>query len=296
MKNNNGSFLVSPVSCKTACTQEVIEELQRREQAKEKLQKKKLIKEKAVKWGFSATIIEDEIWPPKKPKNRAKKSTPGLNRTNENIEWAKWSWNPVTGCKHGCKYCYARDIAERFYEEKFEPTFRPERLEAIGNLKEPNGDIGEKSVFVCSMADLFGDWVPQEWIDAVLETIQKAPKWNFLFLTKNPSRLVDIKWPDNAWVGTTVDVQKRVLPAEEAFKEIQAKVKFISCEPLTEPIQFNHLEYFNWLIIGSRSRSKKMPAYLPEPEWVISLWQQCLDAGFGPYFKPNTMDLVKSYP
>ena len=26
-----------------------------------------------------------------------------------NIEWAKWSWNPVSGCKHDCPYCYARD-------------------------------------------------------------------------------------------------------------------------------------------------------------------------------------------
>jgi hypothetical protein len=83
-------------SVKTACTQEVIEELQRREQAKEKPQKTKLIKEKAGKWGFHYRTIENELLPNKKTtKNVAKKSTPGLNRTNDNIEWAKWSWNPV---------------------------------------------------------------------------------------------------------------------------------------------------------------------------------------------------------
>jgi hypothetical protein len=94
--------ILSPV--KTACTQEVIEELQRREQAKEKLQKKKLIKEKADKWGFAFRTIEDEIWPKKKStKNVLKTSIPGLNRTNDNIEWAKWSWNPVTGKASKCR-------------------------------------------------------------------------------------------------------------------------------------------------------------------------------------------------
>jgi hypothetical protein len=33
---------------------------------------------------------------------------------NTSIEWAQWSWNPLTGCKHDCPYCYARDIAKRF--------------------------------------------------------------------------------------------------------------------------------------------------------------------------------------
>ncbi len=49
-----------------------------------------------------------------------------FNRTNENIEWAKWTWNPVVGCKTGCIYCYARDIANRFYGD-FTPRFFQER-------------------------------------------------------------------------------------------------------------------------------------------------------------------------
>jgi hypothetical protein len=49
---------------------------------------------------------------------------------NENIEWALWSWNPVTGCRHNCPYCYARDIANRFYETKFEPALWAGRLGA----------------------------------------------------------------------------------------------------------------------------------------------------------------------
>lgn len=30
------------------------------------------------------------------------------------IEWCDSTWNPVVGCKHGCEYCYAKRIAERF--------------------------------------------------------------------------------------------------------------------------------------------------------------------------------------
>lgn len=33
------------------------------------------------------------------------------------IEWCDSTWNPVTGCLHGCEYCYARQIAERFRGE-----------------------------------------------------------------------------------------------------------------------------------------------------------------------------------
>ena len=49
---------------------------------------------------------------------------------NTDIEWAQFSWNPVTGCLHSCSYCYARDIAyqdrmAKAYPFRFAPTFRP---------------------------------------------------------------------------------------------------------------------------------------------------------------------------
>ena len=88
---------------------------------------------------------------------------PVFNRTNESIEWAVWTWNPVTGCKHGCPYCYARDIARRFYppEIGFNPRFWPERLSAPQNTPVPKStELKDRLVFTCSMADLFGDWCP----------------------------------------------------------------------------------------------------------------------------------------
>jgi protein gp37 len=86
--------------------------------------------------------------------------------------------------------------------------------------------------------------------DAVLEVVRAETQWNYLFLTKSPARLVDIDWPDNAWVGTTVDCQARVKPAVEAFKQIRATVRFLCCEPLREQLDFPTLKCFDWAIIG----------------------------------------------
>jgi len=225
------------------------------------------------------------------------KSVSKFNKVNDNIEWSLWSWNPVTGCKQGCPYCYARDIANRFFPEKFEPTFHPDRLDAPKNTSTQGGEDGNsRNVFVCSMADLFGAWVPQEWIDQVIKSVRDNPQWNFLFLTKNPSRLIDIEWPDNAWVGTTVDIQARVEPAKEAFQHIRATVKFLSCEPLKEMLDFGDMSMFDWLIIGGQSKSSGEPEFQPEWRWVESLISQARSSGLKIYFKPNLTSRPKEYP
>lgn len=132
-----------------------------------------------------------------------------MNKTK--IDWATMSWNPVTGCRHGCPYCYARRTATRFnagledpaplagglhvlpekikatpYPYGFEPTLHRYRLGQPQNTKEP------QTVFVCSMADLFGRWVPTSWIVEVLDACRKAPQHRYLFLTKNPARYLEL--------------------------------------------------------------------------------------------------------
>lgn len=218
----------------------------------------------------------------------------GFNRQDDtdadsmgNIEWARWSWNPVTGCKHNCPYCYARDIAERFYPQKFEPVLHPYRLN-IPAASKPRGDsTAERNVFTCSMADLFGKWVPREWIEAVLRACVNAPEWNFLFLTKFPSRLTEFDFPDNAWVGTSVDCQARVDAAEKAFRKVRAKFKWLSCEPLIEPLKFSSLEMFDWIVIGGASRSTATPEYTPPAEWLGALFMEAARCGLGVYLKTN---------
>ena len=223
-----------------------------------------------------------------------------FNRTNENIEWAKWSWNPYTGCKHNCTYCYARDIATRFYvKDGFKPTYHENRLVAPDNTKisEKEKDIsGIHNVFVCSMADLFGDWVPKEHIQQIIDVVARSKQWNFLFLTKNPKRLTEFIFPDNAWVGTTVDVQQRVKAAEESFKKVKAKIKFVSCEPLREKIIFEDISLFDWLIVGGQSKTSNEPERQPEWCWVESLLNDARKNNVKVYFKPNMRARPQEYP
>lgn len=163
------------------------------------------------------------------------------------IDWCDSTWNPVTGCMHGCEYCYARRIAERFggasethnnetccecqwitegtgsihvlehhiydydygrkapYPFDFDPTFHRYKLDEPQKWKKP------RTIFVCSMADLFGEWVPDEWICEVFEACEAAPQHRFLFLTKNPGRYCHLERAgimpkgDNFWFGATFD-------------------------------------------------------------------------------------------
>jgi len=207
-----------------------------------------------------------------------------------NIEWAQWSWNPVTGCLHDCPYCYARDIAERFYEQKFAPSFWPGRLSAPMNMNVPAGadlDISKKNVFSNSMSDLYGRWVPDAWINAVLETMRGSPEWNFLMLTKFPNKAAEFKYSSNCWIGSSVDMQARVKVTEAAFERIECGVKWLSLEPLIEPLTFTKPQLFNWVVIGGASRSSQTPEWVPPAEWVIRTASQFLEHGAKIYLKTN---------
>lgn len=243
-----------------------------------------------------------------------KKNTPRpadkqtFNLTNDSIKWSKYSWNPVTGCNTGCGYCYARDMTVRFpdmYPNGFNPTFVSDKLDCPINTKLPETtDATMRTVFVCSMSDLFGDWVPQEWIDQVFISCNKAPDWQYIFLTKNPKRLVSQNFPLNSWIGATVDCQERVKSTSDAFEEIKMIGKdfstiktFVSVEPMNEPIQFNGgLVFVDWIIIGGRSASSKMPAFQPEWEWVERLHNEARESKCSVFWKPNLTVRPNEYP
>lgn len=227
-----------------------------------------------------------------------------FNATNDNVEWARWTWNPITGCLHNCPYCYARDIAVRRYTHlpegtRFAPAFYPDRLVMPSNTKAPDVSriddpvqaMGLRNVFTCSMADLFGKWVPTEWIEAVLAEVAANPQWTFLFLTKFPIRMAEFTYPANTWIGTTVDSQYAVERAEKAFTKIRATgyqgVAWLSCEPMMERLTFGELTMFDWLVMGGASQSTQTPAFAPPLEWWIHLWAQAQAISLPVYMKTN---------
>ncbi len=219
------------------------------------------------------------------------------------IEWAQFSWNPVTGCLHGCPYCYARNITltskfSKVFPYGFAPTLRPLTVLAPRHMSVPleaATDTRFRNVFTCSMADLFGRWVPTPWIDAILQEMRDAPQWNFLCLTKFPKRAIEFDLPPNAWMGTTVDLQARVKAAEDAFASITAGVRWLSLEPLLEPLTFTHLDRFDWMVIGGASAteatsdSPATPEWRPPFAWIEDLVGQAREAGCKVYFKTNLL-------
>jgi protein gp37/ParB-like chromosome segregation protein Spo0J len=222
-----------------------------------------------------------------------------VSQSADGIEWAKFSWNPITGCARGCKYCYAHDIAARLFPQGFEPSFYPGRLRSPSLTKPPKEaavDVGYRNVFVSSMGDLFGPWVPEDLVGLVLEAAAAAPEWNFLFLTKYPERLCRFQFPKNAWVGTSIDTQARVEPAERAFEKVTATVKWVSCEPLMERITFSRLGIFNWLVLGGASKTTRTEEFRPPREWVEHLWHQADAAKIKVYEKPNLLERRREYP
>ena len=199
------------------------------------------------------------------------------------IEWTDRTWNPVTGCRHGCAYCYAKGIAERFpkaFPAGFDPMFRPDRL------GEPAADRRPRRIFVSSMGDLFGDWVPDEWINAVLDAAREGPRHTFQFLTKNPARYAEFDLPPNGWYGATVD-QAETLGRLEDLRGLGG-ITFVSFEPLLGPIDPD-LTGIDWVIVGALSRAGRVPAMLPESRWVQDIIYPAREAGARIFLK-NSLD------
>jgi protein gp37/ParB-like chromosome segregation protein Spo0J len=246
------------------------------------------------------TLLDHKGNPYEYPKPKGK-ATFNQQKGTE-IGWAMWSWNPVTGCNHGCDYCYARAIATSrdmaaYYPAGFTPLFHHERLDAPLNTPVPAraaADPAHGRVFVCSMADLFGAWVPQEWIDQVVASTVANPQWEYLYLTKFPQRYDRLNLPASGWIGASVDEQHRAEPTLAAMRKVSGvKVKWLSLEPLLEPIKFSTLEGIDMIVIGAQSENiGQNSSFSPPFEWVADLVATARRDGCKVWLKTNLLGTV----
>lgn len=149
------------------------------------------------------------------------------------------------------------------------------------------------------MADLYGRWVPDEWIQRVHGACLASPQWDYIHLTKFPARYVGLDFPASSWVGTSVDEQKRVRIAEDAFRQIDdVRVKWLSLEPLKEPLEFTDLSMFDWIVIGAQTETHQpsgtVPAFAPPFEWVARIVAQAREAGCRVHLKPNLLGYTRA--
>jgi protein gp37 len=219
--------------------------------------------------------------------------------TKTSIEWTDATWNPMTGCTKisaGCDFCYAAVVAQRktraVYlrqlpvkdtpanrEDPFAPRFWPERLDQPLRWRQP------MRIFVNSMSDVFHAHFSLEQIQQVFEVMSAAGWHQFQVLTKRPERALrlaaDLPWPENVWLGTSVEDAK-VVRRIDALREVPAAVRFLSAEPLIGPLEGLNLSRIHWVIGGGESGAGHRPC---QPEWAQSLRDQCRQAGVAFFWK-----------
>jgi len=208
---------------------------------------------------------------------------------NSSIEWTQATWNPVTGCtkiSQGCKHCYAERMAKRLqamgksqYRNGFKLTLQPSMLNVPRKWKR------SRVIFVNSMSDLFHKDVPLAYIKRVFRVMNECPQHTFQVLTKRPeiaaSYSAELEWSDNIWMGTSVE-NMLVTHRIASLREVPAKVRFLSVEPLIGPIRNIALTGIHWVIVGGESGPGSRPM---EADWVRTIRDRCVDRGVPFFFK-----------
>lgn len=233
------------------------------------------------------------------------------------IEWTDTTWNPVTGCNKistGCKFCYAEAMHKRLQgmgQPKYQQDFLKGPVLQHQTLNEPFSWKKHRMVFVCSMSDLFHQYVPFDFIDKVFAVMALNPQHTFQILTKRTDRMAryfslarkfhvrqkmallnaenvdSTPWPlPNVWLGTSVENQEQADHRIPLLLQVPASIRFLSCEPLIGPVDlenvrnetgswglfYKDMAHINWVIVGGESGRGDRKM---DVNWVRSLKQQC---------------------
>ncbi len=205
------------------------------------------------------------------------------------IDWTERVWNPTIGCQKvssGCKNCYAETFAKRLqamgvkdYKDGFKFKILPHRLEEPFKIHKPS------KFFVNSMSDLFYEEIQYEFLDRVLDVIKNTPQHIYQILTKRIEVATDYfskrEILPNIWLGVSVEncsVKERI----ECLRKIEAKIRFVSFEPLIGQVGKVNLSGIHWAIAGGESGVKARPM---KKEWAKEIFDQCERQGVAFFFK-----------
>lgn len=239
------------------------------------------------------------------------------------ISWTDATWNPIIGCSkvsEGCKNCYAEQMASRFSFDKlcrplyYAGVINPDTMKWNGKVRQkipkfnPISVKKRKTIFVCSMGDLFHESVPDEWIYEVLRVIMNTPKHRYMILTKRPERMQAYFEKrcaiNNLALGVSVENQETANERIPLLIQTTATKRFISVEPMLGTIDLMNdylkmklgeypfclpsrqrtkiIDLIDLVICGGETGKNARPV---NPEWVISLRDQCENAGVPFHFK-----------
>lgn len=248
-----------------------------------------------------------------------------MNKQGKNgIEWTSirlpdgtvmpgYTWNPVGGCWHGCRWhmpdgttaiCYAEAVAEGVartaYPQGFDHHYwHPSRLDEPVRHQQPAG------IFLDSMSDLMGHWVPHTEVEQVLDVCRRTPQHIYFLLTKNAPRLQKFEFPDNVWVGvssppdvmfnrplTTPQKLNMLQRSLIMLSQVKAAVRWVSFEPLSwdvSDVVTSAGFRLDWSVIGAASNGRLL--YPPAAEHVQRLLAVLDGMGTKVFFKGNMRSL-----
>jgi protein gp37 len=172
----------------------------------------------------------------------------------------------------------ARRLKGRFgypEDDPFRPTFHPERLVEISW----NHEKTPSRIFLSSMSDWFSQGVNPDWIHQIIDAVAKVPEHIFLVLTKRPEKLWILKgfgmesleMPSNLWFGVSVTKQQDAWRIPELIRQLPQQHKFVSFEPLHDPLDPDLAE-IEWVIIGAETGNRKQKI-VPKIEWIESIFR-----------------------
>lgn len=208
-----------------------------------------------------------------------------MTNVKDSIGWADFTWNPVTGCKRNCEYCYARKIHNRFNNYPFNKIiFHPDRIREPEKVKKPS------NIFPGSMSDI-EFWEPSH-TQIIIDNCYIFNWHIFMFLSKNPASYLNFEWPSNTMQGLTVEMPGNKILWDYIVEISSLPHPFLSIEPINGGLWNELPDNIELVIVGAETGNRKNKA-IPQPEWIRSVKDHVPENKI--YWKNNIRKYLEGY-